>query len=109
MTDALLPLSLPLDTLAAKAQAPAPSAEELAKRGQIAKTAQDFEASFLAIMLNTMLKGVEQQAPFSGGEGEEMFKSFMGEAMAKQMTKAGGIGLSGTVQREMLKLQGLEQ
>ena len=31
-----------------------------------------------------------------------MFKSFMMDAMAKQMTRAGGIGLSGPVQQEML-------
>ena len=32
----------------------APSADELAKRGQIAKTSQKFEASFLSMMLQQM-------------------------------------------------------
>ena len=36
-----------------------------------------------------------------------MFRSVMTDTMAQQMTKAGGIGLSATVQREMLKMQGL--
>jgi Rod binding domain-containing protein len=86
----------------------AASAAELAKRGEIRETAKKFEASFLSVMLQQMFDGVEQSAPFGGGPGEQMFKSFMSEAMAKQMTKAGGIGLADTVNREMLKLQGLK-
>ena len=34
--------------------------------------------------------------------------SFMTDAMAREVTRAGGIGLSAQVSREMLKLQGLE-
>jgi len=38
-----------------------------------------------------------------------MFKSFLLDAFSKQMVKAnGGLGISNAVQREMLKLQGLE-
>ena len=83
------------------------SAAELAKRGAIKETAKKFEASFLGIMLQQMFEGVETSAPFGGGPGEAMFKSFMTEAMAKKMSDGGGIGVAATVQREMLKLQGL--
>jgi Rod binding domain-containing protein len=37
-----------------------------------------------------------------------MFKSFLTDAMAKQITKAGGIGVADAVSREMLKMQGLK-
>ena len=84
-----------------------PSAAELAKRGQIEKTAKDFEASFLSVMLTQMFKDVGAEAPFNGGQGEAAFKSFMSDAMAKQMVRSGGIGLADTVAQEMLKLQGL--
>ena len=84
-----------------------PSAEELAKRGHIKETAKKFEASFLGIMLQQMFEGVETSAPFGGGPGEKMFKSFMTDAMAKKMTDGGGIGIANAVGREMLKLQGL--
>jgi Rod binding domain-containing protein len=104
----LAAIALPASVLAGQAAGAPPTAAELAKRGQIAKTAQDFEASFLSVMLQSMFQGVKQQEPFGGGEGEEMFKSFMSEAMAKQMAKAGGIGLSKSVQAEMLKMQGLQ-
>lgn len=83
------------------------TAEQLAKRGQIEKTAQDFESSFLSVMLGQMFKDVGAEAPFNGGAGEEAFKSFLSDAMAKQVSKTGGIGLSSRVAEEMLKLQGL--
>ena len=35
------------------------------------------------------------------------WKSFMNEAMAKQVVKSGGIGIADDVAKEMLKLQGL--
>lgn len=85
----------------------AQSTAELAKRGAIKDTAKKFESSFLSIMLQQMFEGVETSAPFGGGPGEAMFKSFMTEAMAKKMADRGGIGVADSVGREMLKLQGL--
>ena len=58
-------------------------------------------------MLGQMFEGTDTAAPFGGGPGEAMFKSFLTEAMAKKMTDAGGVGISAAVQREMLKMQGL--
>jgi flagellar protein FlgJ len=86
----------------------ATSAAELAKRGQIKETSHKFEASFLSVMLGQMFEGTDTPAPFGGGPGEAMFKSFLTEAMAKKMTDSGGIGLAAAVQREMLKMQGLK-
>jgi Rod binding domain-containing protein len=99
-------LGLPPNLLSAVGQ---PSPQELAKRADIKKTAQDFEASFLSVMLQEMFDEVEVGAPFGGGQGEQMFKSFLSDAMARQMAKGGGVGLSDTVAKEMLKLQGLEE
>ena len=98
-----------LPTLAPALTQPAPqaTAADLAKRGRIEETAKKFEAQFLSMMLQQMFEGVETSGPFGGGPGESMFRSFMTEAMANQMVKAGGVGIADTVQREMLKLQGL--
>jgi Rod binding domain-containing protein len=85
----------------------ATSAAELARRGKIHETARSFEASFLSSMLQSMFDGTEVSAPFGGGPGETMFRSVLTEAMAKQVTKAGGVGVAASVEREMLKLQGL--
>jgi Rod binding domain-containing protein len=103
----LIPAPL-IPASAAPPPASQPSAAELAKRSQIKQTAQKFEATFLSSMMQEMFEGVEVSAPFGGGDGEKMFKSFLTEAMAKQMSKAGGIGIAAQVQREMLKMQGLK-
>jgi flagellar protein FlgJ len=87
----------------------ASSTQDLARRGKIEETAQKFEASFLSVMMQSMFDGVKTSEPFGGGQGEAMFKSLLTEAMAKEVTKAGGVGLADTVQREMLKMQGLKE
>ena len=84
-----------------------PSAAELAKRGQIKETAKKFESSFLSVMLQQMFEGTDTPAPFGGGPGEAMFKSFLTQAMADKIAARGGVGVAASVQREMLKLQGL--
>jgi len=85
----------------------ATSAAELARRGQIHATAQKFEASFLTTVLQTMFQSVSTAPPFGGGEGEDMWKSFLAESMAKSMARRGGVGVANSVEREMLRLQGL--
>ena len=78
-------------------------------RAKIAETAKTFEASFMSVMMQQMFEGVKTSEPFGGGNGEEMFKSVLTDAMSKEVTKAGGIGLASTIQREMLKMQGLKE
>ena len=88
---------------------PTATAADLAKRGEIKQTAEKFEAQFLSVMLGQMFTATDLGAPFGGGPGETMFKSFMTEAFAKQMAKSGGIGVADAVGREMLKMQGLTE
>jgi len=99
----------PLKPLPTAASGVAMLGSEQAKRAAIKKTAQDFEASFLSQAFGSMSEGVEISEPFGGGQGEKMFKSFLNDAMAKQVVKSGGIGVAASVQREMLKMQGLSQ
>jgi Rod binding domain-containing protein len=74
-----------------------------------ARTAGDsFEAQFMSTMFQQMFEGVSTDGPFGGGFGEEMFRSVLTDAMSKQMVKAGGIGVSAEIQREILKMQGLQ-
>jgi Rod binding domain-containing protein len=85
------------------------TAKDAAKRAKIKETATTFESSFMSVMMQQMFEGVKTSEPFGGGNGEEMFKSMLTDAMSKQVTKAGGIGLAATIQREMLKMQGLKE
>ena len=102
-------LSLAAPQIDATAAATAASTAELARRGHIHATAQKFEASFLTSVLQTMFKSLSTAAPFGGGAGEDMWKSFLAEAMAKDMARRGGVGVAASVEREMLKLQGLTE
>ena len=105
MTDlsaAVVPLSALKPAIVA-----APTPAQTASRAAIHKTAQTFESQFISQMLGNMFEGVKTEAPFGGGQSEDVFKSFLMDAFAKQMTKAGGIGITASVQREMLKMQGL--
>ena len=91
--------------------APAPAVAATATAGasaaRIHKVAQDFESSFLQTVLGTMMSTTGQaDGAFSGGEGEQAFRSFLTDAMAKGVVRHGGIGLSQTVERELLKMQG---
>jgi Rod binding domain-containing protein len=90
------------------AATPDASAAALAKRGKIKQTAQDFETSFLSVMMQQMFTGLKSDGLFGGGPGEEMFRSVLTDAMAKQVSRAGGVGIAASVEREMLKLQGLK-
>jgi len=102
-----LPSIATTPTLPQPAAPAAAGGDEHAKRAGIAKAAKDFEASFLSVMLGEMFKDVNTKGSFNGGAGEEAFKSFMSDAMARQVVRSGGVGLAATVQKEMLKLQGL--
>jgi Rod binding domain-containing protein len=88
--------------------APNPEAPGGKTRKQIEHTARQFEAAFIAQMLAPMFEGSEASAPFGGGAGETAFKSFLMEAVAEQMARAGGLGLADDLTREMLRMQGLE-
>lgn len=78
-------------------------AQREALKVQIGATAKKFEATFIAQMMGSMFKDVDM----GGGETGEQFKSVMMDAMAKKLSNNGGIGLSSSIQAEMLKLQGL--
>lgn len=72
---------------------------------KIKKTAQDFEATFVAQMLKPMFQGLKTDGLFGGGQAEETWRSFLIDEMAKKTVSAGGIGLAGPVMSEMLKMQ----
>ena len=101
--------ALPSDILLTQGRTAGSTAELAARKQKVAETAQAFEASFLSAMLQPMFASLGAEAPFGGGKGEEMFRSFLTEAIAKQVAKGGGVGVADTVQREMLKLQGLTE
>jgi Rod binding domain-containing protein len=58
--------------------------------------AEKLEASFLAEMLKSAGLG-KTEGPFSGGEGEDQFASFLVDEQAKQLVASGGLGLAESI------------
>ena len=69
------------------------------------KSAQDFEALFLAQMMTHMFAGIDAKGMFGGGAGEEAWRSVLTQEYGKVMAKAGGIGVADSVMREMIRQQ----
>ncbi len=98
-------------TIAALAPA-APPPLPVATPAQLAKiqgTARSFEGQLISMMLQPMFEGLSTSGPFSGGSAEGTYRSFMVDAIGKQMAKGSGIGVAAPVMREMLKMQGLQE
>lgn len=81
-------------------QAPAPRPEKSLLRA----AAEQLEAGFLAEMLKSA--GLGNTSPsFGGGAGEDQFASFLRQAQAESMVKAGGIGLAETLYHALKERQ----
>jgi Rod binding domain-containing protein len=88
-----------------------PTAAELARPGAARAwhSAQDFEAMTLSQLLEPMFDTVDtSDGPFGGGPGEAAVKPFLIEAIGRQMSAQGGIGLALPVWQQMMHLQEAE-
>lgn len=101
--DGLLDAQLNNALLAGRASAPG-RPQGAQTPDQIRAAAEEFEAVFLAQMMEQMM-GESTQSSFGGGPGEAAFKGLLNEEYAKVMAKSGGIGLADNLAREMLALQ----
>ncbi|NQW02087.1 MAG: rod-binding protein [Rhodospirillales bacterium] len=72
---------------------------------QLRKVAEEFEAVFIGQMLQPLFANLGAEEPFSGGESEKMWRTMQVDEYGKAITRAGGIGLTDTVLKEMIKLQ----
>lgn len=70
------------------------------------KSAQNFESMAINQMLQPMFAtDDDRNNMFSGGAGEEQFRPMLVEQIAKQMENNGGIGLTDSIDRQMLAMQ----
>lgn len=69
------------------------------------RTAEEFEAVFLAQMLRTMSSGLEAGGPFFGGRDGGPFNDMLNQEVAKLISRSGGVGVADAILQEMLKLQ----
>jgi flagellar protein FlgJ len=69
------------------------------------KAAREFEAVFIGQMLEQMWAEVPTDGAFGGGSGERVFRSLMIQSVGQQIAGNGGIGLTASVKREMIRMQ----
>lgn len=74
----------------------------------IEKTAQEFEAVFIAEMLKPMFEGIDTGGPFGGGQGEEIYRGMMLGEYGKVLANSNSIGIADQVKAEMIRIQEAE-
>ena len=67
--------------------------------------AEEFEAIFIAQMFKPMMESIPTDGPLGGGNTEHMFRSMMIDEVGKDIAKQGGVGLSDSIYREILRMQ----
>lgn len=97
----------PVDILAQKKPV-LPNVADVKTREQARHVAQEFERMFISEMMGPMFQGIETDGPFGGGNAEATFRPMLIDQYSDAIAKGGGIGISDTIMKEILKLQGLE-
>lgn len=73
-------------------------------RDDLEAAASEFEAVFIAQMLQSLTSDLEGDGPLGGGDGDP-FRSMLTGEVAKLISRAGGVGVGDAVLQEMLKMQ----
>ncbi len=85
-----------------------PARTDAGRLEAVRRTAEEFEAMFLAQMLAPIFETLETDGPFGGGSGEQMYRPILVQEYGKAIAANGGIGIAEAVQREILRLQEIE-
>lgn len=92
-----LPSAMPLGAV--------PSMTKTRSPAEAREAAEGFAAFFLTQTLESMFSGIGSDALFGGGSGEGIYRSLMLQQYGKAMARAGGLGITDTVQKQILQLQ----
>ena len=96
---------LPGISLADLYRDPQPLPPPAGRRPSADKAAVEFEAVFLAQMLEHMFEEVDEDSLFADPESEEIYRSWLADAYGNLVANAGGVGIADQVRRELLKAQ----
>ncbi|GJD34789.1 rod-binding protein [Methylobacterium aerolatum] len=78
-----------------------------AKTAKLKKTATDFEKMFLENSLDKMTQSEGTDGPLGeNGTGGGVYRSMLTKEYANKIVQSGGVGISDSVFREMMKMQG---
>ena len=99
-------ISAPIDPLLLLRSAkPPPQPTKTDDPAAARQAAEKFESFFIARMLEHMFDGISTEAPFGGGNGERIWRSFMIEEYGELIAKTGGLGIADAVERQLLRAQ----
>lgn len=82
-----------------------PTMSNARTEAQMRETAEEFEAGFLGIMLNTMMAGVGDDPVLGRSSGSDTWRGMLTEEYAKTISSRGGIGVADQIYREMIRMQ----
>ena len=68
---------------------------------QLQKACSEMESLFLNHLLQKMRSTIEKSDLFGGGQTEELYTSMLDGEIARNLAKAGGIGLAGVLQQQL--------
>jgi Rod binding domain-containing protein len=102
---AMLGLSLAANIVNGLSGSPAGAAKS-AEADKTRKTADDFETMFLEQSLERMTQDIGEEGPLGdNGTGGGVYKSMLSKEYATSIEKAGGLGISDQIYRQMLRMQ----
>jgi len=79
------------------------------KAASIDKASKDFEAMFMAQMLQPMFDSVEVNETFGGGHGEEVMRGLLVQEYGKSLAANTDSKISDAVKSEMIRIQAKNQ
>jgi Rod binding domain-containing protein len=94
-------VAAPGGTSAPSAATPTPPQD----RGELRKSAEDFEAVFLSTVISRMFASIPVDGPFGGGHAEATYRSFLADEYAAELSRQGGIGIADAVYADLVRLQ----
>jgi Rod binding domain-containing protein len=86
----------------------APSRPAGPSAAALRRAAQQFEAQALGALLQPMFQGLQTNGPFGGGAAEGQWRPMLVEAIAKDLSRIGGLGLGEAVLRELTRIAGAQ-
>jgi flagellar protein FlgJ len=77
-----------------------------ASQNKAKKTADDFEAVFLENFTQSVMSSNGTEGPLGeNGVGGDVWRSMLTQEYAKQIQRAGGVGLSDQIMRDLIQVQ----
>ncbi len=101
-------IALPMPPVETRRAGVSPDVSNVKTRAQAELVAQQFERMFISEMLRPMFEGIETDGEFGGGNAEATFRPMLIDQYADAIAKGGGVGISDSVLKEILRMQGLE-